>query len=578
MKRLIIIHLFFIMANVVRSQGNRWEEMALPRFKPIVTSTNNYIDIDGDGDPDLIRNFIHDTLMIYWIDDDDDMTFADTEGDLDNDCLLIDRNNDGIFAGIGDLSLDWVDSDSDGMADMMVVVENSNLQITQQWDWKSNYMWIIDTEKDGTFHFVDWSRLVLQCWSHSGVSNFYEDYHSQTLFLKASLPSYRFSNLEYSWENPFLFYDYDNDGLSEMSIRLVDDCMFKPGKKIDTYPTGKINWAAFSFDLDNDNSPSNEFDFDMSISFAGSGFSYGNQVHRFNNMRGLPDADSLFYDNRWRELEQLVYADHDSAWNLAFNNKEWSSCWLVFDEDDDCERWERVEFYEPLDPFKIGMRNGGIDNNPQADASGDRGEWDMDYSGKGKLYIGFDNRIHLFGAESGYWRIDFGAQSYQGWGGLYNGIYQRDQKDPDIFPTIKYEDTTHDGFFNTVNYDLDGDTLYEQSFHLEDYNISLKNTIVYETAQMSYDSICSLYKECSIRLWGQAQKAVQVATKYHINTKWYAFFFHPGSINEKYQYGYWLQFYLFSDLYQMAESTGDEKFIKELIKAYYSQKWESLLK
>ena len=73
------------------------------------------------------------------------------------------------------------------------------------------------------------------------------------------------------------------------------------------------------------------------------------------------------------------------------------------------------------------MNNGGIDNNPQSDASGDRGEWDLDNSGKGNLYIGFDGRIHLVGAEKGYWRIDQDAKSYQGWGGLYDGRYQRDQ-------------------------------------------------------------------------------------------------------------------------------------------------------
>jgi len=28
---------------------------------------------------------------------------------------------------------------------------------------------------------------------------------------------------------------------------------------------------------------------------------------------------------------------------------EWDYCWFVFDEDDDCNRWERVEFYEPKD-------------------------------------------------------------------------------------------------------------------------------------------------------------------------------------------------------------------------------------
>ena len=69
------------------------------------------------------------------------------------------------------------------------------------------------------------------------------------------------------------------------------------------------------------------------------------------------------------------------------------------------------------------MNKGGIDNNPQADASGDRGEWDLDNSGGGKLYVGFDGKIHLFGAEKGYWRIDQDAWSYQGWGGLYENGY-----------------------------------------------------------------------------------------------------------------------------------------------------------
>lgn len=56
----------------------------------------------------------------------------------------------------------------------------------------------------------------------------------------------------------------------------------------------------------------------------------------------------------------------------------------------------RVEFYEARDPFKVGAGNGGLDHNTQADAAGDRGEWDMDCSGKGNLYISpLDGRLHL---------------------------------------------------------------------------------------------------------------------------------------------------------------------------------------
>lgn len=68
---------------------------------------------------------------------------------------------------------------------------------------------------------------------------------------------------------------------------------------------------------------------------------------------------------------------------MIFKRGEWNRVNFVWDEDGDCKRWERVEFYEPLDPFKTGWKGGGVDNHKQSDASGDRGEWDMDNSGRG---------------------------------------------------------------------------------------------------------------------------------------------------------------------------------------------------
>ena len=59
----------------------------------------------------------------------------------------------------------------------------------------------------------------------------------------------------------------------------------------------------------------------------------------------------------------------------------------------------------------------GLDDNAQSDPVGDRGEWDLDNSGKGNLYISpLDGKIHLFGAEKGFWRIDQNAFYYQGMG------------------------------------------------------------------------------------------------------------------------------------------------------------------
>ncbi len=188
MKYFIHIICLFFCAFSLTAQQLPINNSLIRSFKPDFSSAIRHFDLDNDGDPDIIKSFINDTIPIIWIDDDDDMGTADTEGDLDNDCLLVDRNNDGIFAGPYDLSLDWVDNNSDGTADMQVIVENSNPNITNYWEWSSNYMWIIDDEDDQEFHYVNWKNLVLRAWEHSGSTNFYEDYHGQTLFQKAHNP------------------------------------------------------------------------------------------------------------------------------------------------------------------------------------------------------------------------------------------------------------------------------------------------------------------------------------------------------------------------------------------------------
>ena len=40
-----------------------------------------YVDFDRDGDPDMIRTMINDSIPVIWIDDDDDMRSGDMEGD-----------------------------------------------------------------------------------------------------------------------------------------------------------------------------------------------------------------------------------------------------------------------------------------------------------------------------------------------------------------------------------------------------------------------------------------------------------------------------------------------------------------
>ena len=508
-----------------------------------------YIDLDGDGDPDILRTVTANGIPVQWIDDDDDMQYGDLEGDTDNDCLMIDRNKDGVYGGYGDLIIDWVGEDEDGNPAMQVVVDNIP-EANRMKTGNGHYMWVVDTDKDDVFNYIDWNTFTLRCWIHNGLSDFYEDYNGKSTFMKIHSTTERVNDVRMNWENPFLFYDPDNDGLTEMAIRFCDSPkIVKENGQANSVLSGNIDWVSVSMDTDNDNAPGNEFDFDMTIHFTGPGFNYENQKHINKNLRGLPEADTFFLDARWRKLPELLYPDHDAAWDLTFKEGKWDKVWFTYDEDDDCNRWERVELYQPRDPFKVGKNQGGIDNNGQADPAGDRGEWDEDNSGHGQLYVSpIDGKIHLYGAEWGCWRIDQNARYYQGMGGIYDGYGpKRIETEPTVFPTVKYTDTDNNGFFDLMEFDLDGDKVFEQRLSMKELGLD-DRCLVINTASMKYEDFVDLESKVSDTMWKNAEKAVEVAKAKKLNTKWYALMLQPKSIRERYHYGFWLQFYLYLSL------------------------------
>lgn len=540
-----------------------------------------YIDLDKDGDPDIIRSITIHNTPIQWIDDDDDLQLGDLEGDTDSDCVMIDVNKDGKYGDRGDMAIDWIDTNNDGQADMQVLVENAEFDEPKMSGAGQHYMWVLDTDNDNVFNYIDWNTFKIRAWLHEGRSNFLEDYHGQSTFLKIHASTYYMDDVRLNWENPFLFFDKDDDGLSDMAVRVIDKYTGSRGKPTNKglHLSGNASLIALTYDLDNDNAPGNEFDFDMSFRFTGKGFNYMDQIHTFKNDR-VEETDSFFIDSRWRKVTELIYPDHDSILDLTYNRGEWEQIYFVYDEDDDCERWERVEFYEPLDHTKIGLKKGGLDNNQQADAIGDRGEWDTDNSGKANLYISkFDGRLHLYGAEWGCWRIDQLGYSYQGWGGLYNEYtprWERLQKEFYPFSTIKYEDTDNNGFLDKIEMDIDGDTLFEKTVLLKDLGIDDTCEVI-NTSMMSYEDYRKLHSSMSNNIWKQAEEAIKVAEESGLNTSWYAFMKQPKSENQKYQYGYWLQFYIYMDLIDQAKRTNDSKAIQRIDEAYFGGNWNNIL-
>lgn len=530
---------------------------ALRPAPPVRGMELRYLDINGDGRPDVLRTMTADGTPIQWIDDNGNMTVYDLEGDMSDDCLLVDRNRDGVFGSYGDLCVDWVDTDSDGKADIQIVVDNIPYE-KRNTSGGGHYMMVFDLDKDNVFNHIDWRDYSLRCWWHDGLADFYTDYHGNSEFLKVHSTPERLNDVSLNWENPFLFLDEDRDGLTEMTVRLCDsrfNHIGNPGGK--TNFSGRINWAAISVDLDNDNNAENPLDLDFTVCFRSKdGSPYGKYEHFYKGMRGNEAADGYFLDPCWRRNSRLVFPEGRQVFDFIFKQASWESVCLTFDEDDDCKRWERVELYSPGDIYRFGPGNGGLDDNRQSDVAGDRGEWDMDNSGAGKLYVSpLDGRIHLYGAEWGAWRIDQTALYYQGMGGIYD-LYGpgRLQGLPSSVAVVKYEDADGNGFFDTMRFDWDGDGTFEEVRTASDLGVKDESE-VYDISRFKYGDYTRLFKSVSDRMWKGAEAKIRKAESLGLNTGWYSVYMNPKSQWQKYHDGYWLDTYLEKDINDYYEKT-----------------------
>jgi len=553
------------------------------------------LDINHDGKPDILERWWN-GKRVRWLDENGDMLPTDTRGDQVGDVMQIDKNGDGLYDSETDINIKWADNDGDGRADLQAFVTQGREWSNGKFDpGESHWMIFIDVEKDGVLGWLDWEKFDFgnDNWGYTDKTDWLPDYNGDGIFLKVHRPPQSLPDPRLNWENPFAFYDFDGDGASEMAMRWLD-----PVPALDkdvTKLTGVLSEAFATFDLDNDSTKGNETDYDMSLRGAGGpGVPYRQFVHKYPALKGNPKFDGCFQWNNWRRIDELMYMPHDKSYDSFFTAR-WATMYFVFDEDDDDHRWERVEMYYPMHGFggpkdidlystkkwrrgnyaELAMagpdEKPGISGHPQADSLGDRGEFDEDNSGGGKLYVGvFDRKLHLAGAEWGAWTVD------------KNGEFHGGSKTPSSKPiaprveeVVKYTDTDQNGFLDTIEYDYDGDRTIDLRVSLLDYRTASNPhpdvAPLIDTHKERWQGLNVLFGKIASQSFQEALLVYHAAWRRGLTTPEMDKLASASTIGERYDHGYWLKEKLFREIRARVRGSSLEK---DLTRLYYTGQFE----
>ena len=600
---------YSFLALIVVLSTTTLAQQSIPELRKTALKSTNpsdeivHLDINKDGKPDILERWWN-GKRVRWLDENGDMLPTDTRGDQVGDVLQIDKNGDGLYDGPNDINIKWADNDGDGQADLEAFVTQSPEWGPDKWNAaESHWMVYIDVEKDGVLGWLDWTKFDFgnDNWGYTGTNDWLPDYNGNSMFLKVHRPPQSLPDPRLNWENPFAFFDFDNDGLSEMAMRWLDPV--PPLDKDQTKLTGVLNEAFVTFDLDNDSTKGNETDYDLSLRGAGGpGVPYQTFVHKYPALKGNPKFDGCFQWNNWRRIDELKYMPHEKSYD-AFFTAGWKTLYFVFDEDDDDHRWERVEMYYPMHGFggpkdidiystKRWRRSNyaeqdmvaenekpGLSGHPQADSLGDRGEFDEDNSGGGKLYVGvFDRKLHLAGAEWGAWTVDKNAE-------YHGGVKTPSPKPsaPRVEEVVKYTDTDNNGFLDTVEYDYDGDRKVDFKLSLLDYKSSAQPhpdvVTLIDTHKEGWKGLNILFGSISNQSFQEALSVYRAAWRRGLTTPEMDKLASAGSIGERYDHGYWLKEKVFRQIRmrlqqvrqaEPGKSSSLDKLEKDLARLYYT--------
>ncbi len=375
----------------------------------------HYVDQNGDGKPEEVWFVDLDLrhpdsmlpVLVRAIDEDGDLRDGD-EPDLDSDLYVADWKGDGT----ADAVCDYTDRDKDQDVDEVAF-------FFLGWTKGQLTVWWGDDVGDDNLLWYDvgytYRQDECQTRSHFGGNELF------SAFLlgpddKEWVPAF---------ENPFLFYDHDGDGVAEETIRIEG--------RGDT-----IKNLRYSFDADNDATRDSPRDYDVSISaHMPDGLALDPALADRRTLRGIPAGGFLSYEatpgftlkQAWPQ-QMLTWDENDLNMDgEAFGDGHYK---------DTQERWEGIiakgnEFFK-----QIGGPSCGVNNK----------RFEVATAANGPIRVYFspaDKRIHLFGTSHAWIQVDM---------------------DYDQTPDMRYEllDSDGDGYLDRTNIDVNNDGTFEDGW------------------------------------------------------------------------------------------------------------------
>jgi rhamnogalacturonyl hydrolase YesR len=205
---------------------------------------------------------------------------------------------------------------------------------------------------------------------------------------------------------------------------------------------------------------------------------------------------------------------------------------------------------------------------------GDRGEFDQDNSGRGKLYIGtWDRKIHLYGAEWGAWLVDKDAKFWGSWPVTGDSSSEFAEAREEV---VQYYDIDGNGFIDKITYDYNGDKEVDFAVSLLDYKTK-KNPHpdvqeIFNPAKAKWEGMHETFIEIAEQSWQEAWTLYRVIWKKGLSDRELDELLVASSIWEKYDHAYWFKECLIRKL----RGVESEETSREIDRLYYTGNIESL--